>query len=95
MKKKREESKTQVQAHLAYAGTATIIDSGASQHMFKNIQVFEEDIQPLQIVITCVNLENIQSTHIRTINIELQDESVLQLRDTLHILEIKHNLMLV
>lgn len=81
-----------------FAGT-TIIDSGATQHMFNNIDAFETDIRFHTVRVQCANEEEVVTTHIGTVNIHLENEykfnSILPLRNTLYIPKLRHNLISV
>ena len=69
---------------------ATIIDSGATQHMFNQIDDFR-NISRKNTMITCANSQDVQSTHIGSI--DLSDE--INLEDVLCVPKLHHNLISV
>ena len=81
------------ETHIAY-GHNTIIDSGASQHMFKNVDAFDDDMLPINTNISCANAQEIEATHVGFVNMHC-DDSVLHLKDVLHVPKLKHNLVSV
>ena len=82
-------TQTQSQANLVYA--TTIIDSGATQHMFNEIDAFE-DLTPIKSTVSCANSETLDATHVGTVR--LNDE-IEPLRNVLHVSKLKHNLVSV
>src|SRR5665213_2904840 len=48
---------------------ATIIDSGATQHMFHQLDDLSGDITQNKSTITCANLQTLRSTHVRSVNL--------------------------
>jgi len=77
----------------------TIIDSGASQHMFRSSNEFS-DLNPKSTTVLCANDSEIDSTHVGTVNLELHDDdddenANLTLRDVLLVPDLRHNLLSV
>ena len=69
---------------------ATIIDSGATQHMFYELDDLT-DVTQNNTMITCANSQELQSTHIGSI--DLTDE--LNLKNVLCVPDLQHNLISV
>ena len=69
---------------------ATIIDSGATQHMFYELDDLT-DVTQNNTTITCANSQELQSTHIGSI--DLTDE--LNLKNVLCVPDLQHNLISV
>ena len=80
----------QQKANLAY--NATIIDSGATQHMFNRMDAFGE-ISPRESHIACANSQQMKSTHIGTVDIDVGVHEKLQ--NVLYVPELQHNLLSV
>jgi len=80
------------QANVAY-GLSTIIDSGATQHMFNHLEDFEVASEQ-DSSITCANSQRIKSSHVGTVNIDIGQDSIL-LHDVLHVPALQHNLLSV
>ena len=75
------------------ASNAMIIDSGTTQHMFNQLDIFE-DITPRESHITCANAQRIKSIHIRTV--EVNNTGVSEtLRNVLYAPELQYNLVSV
>jgi hypothetical protein len=89
---KKGGSQPKAQANLIY-GT-TIIDSGATQHMFHSKESFDDDLRAKKTTDACANSQEIESIHTGTVNISLGD-SIKALRDVLHVPELKKNLLSV
>jgi hypothetical protein len=84
----------QPKANLVYENN-TIIDSGASQHMFGTKNLFSGDMRPFKSTVVCANAERLESTHIGQVQISLSDESVTMLQDALYIPKLNRNLLSV
>src|SRR5665213_2339629 len=69
---------------------ATIIDSGATQHMFHQLDDLS-DVTQNKSMITCANSQTLRSTHVRSVN--LTDE--LNLENVLCVPDLQHNLISV
>jgi hypothetical protein len=82
----------------AHATGSIIIDSGASQHMFKDISAFDDDIRDHSSSVTCADNNIMQSKHIGRVSLSIDsdvgDENLI-LRDVLHVPELKSNLLSV
>src|SRR5277367_1195143 len=86
--KEFHESGKMPQAH--YVNATTIIDSGATQHMFNDCNVFETLTQK-DATITCANSQSISATHVGTV--KLNDSKTLT--NVLLVPELQHNLISV
>jgi hypothetical protein len=82
------------EAHPKALAFATVIDSGASNHMFKNLADFQET-SPKRVTITCANAEKTTSKNIGTVPISLGSTGHTVLQDVLHVPALKHNLISV
>src|SRR6201999_3673661 len=87
VKTEKEKAKPRAEANLAIGA---IIDSGATQHMFNQLELFEM-VAEHDGLVTCAGNEKLRTTHIGII--ELDDE--LKLRDVLYVPEIARNLISV
>ena len=61
----------------------TIIDSGATQHMFHQLDDLSSDITQNKSTIKCANSQTLRSTHVGSVNLtdELNLENVLCVPD--------------
>ena len=82
-------------AQALFAAATTIIDSGATQHMFNTLDAFEE-VQPQNTTISCANKSEIGSTHVGSVKLHFDDnEPSVILQNVLHVPNLKHNLLSV
>ena len=83
------------QVNLA-CGVTTIIDSGATQHMFNDLGAFDE-VYPQKSSVACANSQELESTHIGTVTLNLDDddEKNISLQNVLYIPKLRHNLLSV
>ena len=88
----RDAYKSKIKCNTPQANFAisAIIDSGATQHMFNQLDAFGSTISQ-ESAITCANSQQLKSTHIGTVNID----GISTLHDVLHVPELKHNLLSV
>src|SRR6201999_1651719 len=87
VKTEKEKAKPRAEANLAIGA---IIDLGATQHMFNQLELFEM-VAEHDGLVTYAGNEKLCATHVGTI--ELDDE--LKLRDILYVSEITRNLISV
>src|ERR1700742_3654217 len=87
VKTEKEKAKPRAEANLVISA---IIDSGTTQHMFNQLEIFET-VAERDGLVTCAGNEKLHTTHIGTI--ELDDE--LKLQDVLYVPEIARNLISV
>lgn len=85
--------RTGAQALFASTGS-TIIDSGATQHMFNTLDAFNDDVRQEVTHITCANKETVEATHVGSVNLDLNG-TPRALHDVLHVPRLKHNLVSV
>jgi len=74
--------------------TTTIIDSGASQHMFKTLEAFRT-FSPQNSCIASASSHNLKSMHIGTVDLDMGIQGTKVLHDVLHVPELRHNLLSV
>ena len=84
---------TKPQANL----TTTIIDSGATQHMFNTLDIFDDISRSRNVSVACVDKTEIDAPYVGSVKFSLDadDCSSLTLRDVLHVPKLKHNLLSV
>ena len=88
------QSAQQPQANLAIGAKATIIDSGASQHMFKWQNMFRNLIPNTSTVASAGTSSELKSKHIGMIDISINGQET-TLRNVLHVPGLRHNLLSV
>jgi len=79
------------------SASITIIDSGASQHMFHSADEFI-NLKAKTTAVLCANDSQMSSTHVGTVDIRTHDNddySILTLHDVLLVPELRHNLLSV
>ena len=72
----------------------TIIDSGASTHMFGDKEDFG-DLLPTSEVVFCANGTKTKATHQGFVDVNLEDGSVMHLQNVLRVPNLKKNLVSV
>ena len=73
----------------------TVIDSGASQHMFKRLNAFR-DYSPKRTKITCAgSSQDLKSTNVGTVDLDIGKGEIKTLHGVLHVPELRHNLVSV
>ena len=81
------DSKSETQANIIEL-MATIIDSGATQHMFKNLNDFQS-YAPNSTKINCAaNSQSIVAEHVGTVHLNIGDRGEKTLHNVLHIPEL-------
>src|SRR4051794_13984496 len=92
---KNEDITRNPQAHTISTHTPTIIDSGATQHMFKNLADFGT-AYPQHTQIICANSQNIPAIYVGTVTLNIGDDDTPRtLHEVLHVPELKNNLISV
>jgi Reverse transcriptase (RNA-dependent DNA polymerase)/Retrotransposon gag protein/Integrase core domain/Chromo (CHRromatin Organisation MOdifier) domain/GAG-pre-integrase domain len=92
---KLNEMKEAYKQNLANAASdLTIIDSGATQHMFNQIETFGT-ISPNNSSIICANSEKLHSEYIGTVDIKMGEEDIKTLQNVLYVPKLQHNLISV
>jgi transposase InsO family protein len=93
---KLREAKAAIQskASVAVGEYATVIDSGASQHMFNSAEVFE-DMLPRKLNVSCANAQEIEATHEGFVDLQFGDNLAMRLQNALYVPKLNHNLLSV
>jgi len=93
-KLKDAKAAVQSKASVAVGKYDTIIDSGATQHMFNNAGVFE-NMLPRKLNISCANAQEIEATHEGFVDLQFGDDFVMHLQNALYVPKLNHNLLSV
>ena len=91
---KLQDAKDAVKQQVNFA-TTTIIDSGATQHMFNDLGAFD-DVYPQKSSVACANSQELESRNVGTITLNFDDDKRnISLQNVLYIPKLRHNLLSV
>jgi len=79
------------------ASRVTIIDSSATQHMFKDLSSFWQ-YSPQELRVTCaLNYQSLTSRHVGMVDVEIRmdKQKTKLLHEVLHVPDLHHNFLLV
>ena len=90
----KKRSSNTAQVNMAQANLVTVIDSGATQHMFNRLDLFGTTTERNSRV-KCANNQELKSSLVGPVELEMQGTTTKILQDALYVPELRQNLLSV